>query len=269
MQGKEDTLNGSNFSKIADFIYAEVFRDSDEKLVYVKYPLNINILQDNDVIYCKTDYIYDLFHELENVKKDIKIITSQSDYEINENIFKKKPKCIKKWFAINVNYEHRDLIPIPLGTGTSFPKEHLLFDEIEDTNKEKENLLYINHRSETNFAERGKIYEKFRNNPWCTIDEPTLQLEQFKEKVKRHNYVLCPRGNGFDTHRMWECLYIGTIPVVRKHITHKNLDDLPILFVENYEDINENLLLTSYETLISKKREKLKLSWWNKYIRNF
>lgn len=268
MQDNQDILNGTNFSKIADFKYSETFRDNSGKIVSVKYPLNIDVLQDGDIIYCKTDYIYDLFQILREVKSKVKIITSQSDYEINENIFKKRPKCIKKWFAINANYEHEDLIPIPLGTGNDFSTTSLLFNEIENANVEKENLLYINHRSETNFLERGKLYEKFRNNDWCTIDEPTLALRHFKEKVKRHNYMLCPRGNGFDTHRMWECLYSGTIPVVRRHTTHKNLNDLPILFIENYSDINKNLLLDSYESLIEKKREKLKLSWWKKYIRS-
>jgi hypothetical protein len=31
---------------------------------------------------------------------------------------------------------------------------------------------------------------------------------------RRYKYVICPRGNGIDTHRVWEALYLGVVPVV-------------------------------------------------------
>lgn len=45
-------------------------------------------------------------------------------------------------------------------------------------------------------------------------------------------YAVTPRGNGWDTHRVWEALFLGVIPI----LTHSPLDPtyegLPILLVD-------------------------------------
>ena len=79
--------------------------------------------------------------------------------------------------------------------------------------------------------------------------------------------MLCPRGNGIDTHRMWESLYAGVYPVVQRHIAHKNLDDLPILFVDDFKQINKKFLLDSLALLKEKKLDKLNIYWWQKFIK--
>ena len=35
----------------------------------------------------------------------------------------------------------------------------------------------------------------------------------FRAEVARHRFALCPPGNGFDTHRVYEALQLGAIPV--------------------------------------------------------
>jgi hypothetical protein len=44
---------------------------------------------------------------------------------------------------------------------------------------------------------------------------------RFFEELRASEYSLCPRGNGIDTHRFWESLYTGTIPIVE----HCRLND--------------------------------------------
>ena len=38
----------------------------------------------------------------------------------------------------------------------------------------------------------------------------------YRRILKRYMYVTCPEGNGIDTHRFWEALYLETIPVIKK-----------------------------------------------------
>ena len=50
-------------------------------------------------------------------------------------------------------------------------------------------------------------------------------------------YVACPRGNGTDTHRFWETIYRGSIPVVKESNWSKSIAELgvPILQLEQWD----------------------------------
>ncbi len=50
--------------------------------------------------------------------------------------------------------------------------------------------------------------------------------------ASNYKYVACPRGNGVDTHRFWETLYRGSIPVVAADQWAKNLRSEGVPFVE-------------------------------------
>lgn len=51
------------------------------------------------------------------------------------------------------------------------------------------------------------------------------------------DFVLCPRGNGLDTHRIWEALYMGTYPIVRRHSMIEDLvSGLPVWVVDEWQE---------------------------------
>ena len=47
-------------------------------------------------------------------------------------------------------------------------------------------------------------------------------IEEYERDLLTSNFVLCPEGNGIDTHRVWEALYSGSIPIVRIETHLKN-----------------------------------------------
>jgi hypothetical protein len=265
-----DFLSGYNFARHSDVIFSETIPDNFTHKTYVTEYFE---LDDGDIIFCKTDNVLKLFKILENENdiKNIKLITHESDYEINERLFKLKPKCISKWYSINVNYRHKNLIPIPLGIANDYCNITLKIDDIlKERQQTSQKLLYINHRIQTNFEKRVWIYEHFRDNVWCTIDEPNLSLLDYKDKLDKHKFILCPRGNGIDTHRLWESLYHGIIPIVENEIHYSCLDDLPVIIVNSFTEITEEFLIDKLNEF-SKKQfnfEKLKISSWINLIKN-
>lgn len=64
------------------------------------------------------------------------------------------------------------------------------------------------------------------------------------DKTLESRYALCPRGCGVDTHRFYECIYLGSTPIVTR--TNTVFDRLyaafPCLVVERWEDVTEELL---------------------------
>jgi hypothetical protein len=77
------------------------------------------------------------------------------------------------------------------------------------------------------------------------------------DKTLESRYALCPRGCGVDTHRFYECIYLGCVPIVVR--THTVFDRLytayPCLVVERWEDVTDHLLEQSYPDCFSKMRE--------------
>lgn len=80
------------------------------------------------------------------------------------------------------------------------------------------------------------------------------------DKTLESRYALCPRGCGVDTHRFYECIYLGCVPIVLR--THTVFDRLyapdtgfPCLVVERWEDVTGELLDQSYPECFSRMRE--------------
>ena len=49
--------------------------------------------------------------------------------------------------------------------------------------------------------------------------------------------MLCPEGNGVDTHRFWETLALGRVPVVLHNVVNDEFArNLPVLILDRWED---------------------------------
>jgi hypothetical protein len=77
------------------------------------------------------------------------------------------------------------------------------------------------------------------------------------DKTLESRYALCPRGCGVDTHRFYECIYLGCVPIVLR--THTVFDRLyrefPSLVVERWADVTEKLLDSCYQECFARMRD--------------
>ena len=286
VENLNNLISGHNLAQSCDLIYSEYTSleqldkiNKDENLIidsgknFILFKKKFFKLNENDIIFTNHFFLNDLFKKLNKIDnlKNIKLVTHWSDNEINEKLFNTKPRCISKWYGINVNYEHPDLIPIPLGLAGNYSQKNLIVSSLNNKNelKNKHNLLYINFQKNTNNKERDNILNYFDGKSWVTIKEPTLTLEEYQNDISNSKFVLCPFGNGFDTHRLWEVLYCGSIPIVKQHQTYKTLTSLPVLFISNFEQLNENFLSSKYEEIISKdySLDKLNVNFWISMIK--
>jgi hypothetical protein len=88
--------------------------------------------------------------------------------------------------------------------------------------------------------------------------------------VYNHKFVISPEGNGIDTVRTWECLYMGTIPIEKRNINNQFFTDLPICFVNTWEEITEDFLNQEYERIKNAtwKMQMLTFEYWKYRIFN-
>jgi len=238
-----------------------------------------------NIIFCKTDFIQQEFQYINTLENDVIFITGNSDYSIDHHKFNARPKNIKKWYAQNALVNHEDLIPIPIGLENkivSLREGHGIgyFDRVT----EKERLLnrnidipptkniYANFNISTNPSYRGTVKNFLNNCNFIDWEPSNLTLESFFNKILEYKMVLCPIGNGVDTHRLWEVLYSGRIPITIKvgdYKIYELYEKLPIIILNNLHELrNENLINYEYEKNIKKDWDKniLETSWWKNKI---
>ena len=90
--------------------------------------------------------------------------------------------------------------------------------------------------------------------------------DEYVNELTTYRFCLCIRGNGIDTHRFWESLYLGVIPVVVV-----NEDTNCKLFIENLKKSNIPFheVASIDEIKETKFNENLYNVYYSKLIENF
>ncbi|MDB3983819.1 hypothetical protein N9437_03035 [Acidimicrobiia bacterium] len=284
----QEILNSYNFARQSDIVFSEIVTkkqfemlnlknveiiDENERLIF--YKLTKLTLKENDLIFCNTDVVKNLFKLLSKIKnlKNIKIITNQTDTLVDKALYDLKPSCVKFWYSINVGHVADDLIPIPLGLSNDYSPKNILVDDVKFTglNNDSENYMYLNFSRNTNFSERRGLYNDYENKEWTIVDNPELKIDDYQSSVEKYRFIMCPWGNGVDTHRVWETLYSGNIPVTKEHHTFSTSLGLPVLFIHDYDDITLEKLTNFYDEKKDTENiyEKLDINYWIDNIKNF
>lgn len=216
---------------------------------------------------------------------DFTLITVESDFF---NLKKEwlELKNLKGWYTWNKPFSHPKLHALPIGLN----KDRQLKSYLNYQNKNLKNkLLLINFSPETHiereqllkiaqkwdFATKGKklpnanttYFKSITENCNVKVDETNYEYFNYLSEFK---FVLSPRGAGIDCHRTWEALYVNTIPIVRSDSIDELYKNLPILIINDWNEINEEFLNKKYEEISQKEfnKERLTLDYWLHKIEN-
>ncbi len=282
-----DFIQGNKFTTIADFTFSPPVKFMDD---YYNLPntLDISRLKDKNTIFTTPFYAKELFNVIRHLPQKFVIITHNGDnfvgndgvgymdgkgHHIRTDYFT-IPDNVIKWYATNVNTAHPKVEAIPSGLeNDKWNKEKRKKERMVETlqlPKNIRNLVYMDHSTTWNIGERVKLYDILGNKPWVTALRLGANFERFLDNVYNHKFVICPRGNGIATHREWETLYMGTIPIQKKDLNNRFFTELPICFVNEWEEITEDFLNKEYERIRNNtwKMEMLTFEYWKNKISN-
>ena len=195
-----------------------------------------------------------------------------------------------KWFTQNSRIEENDkIIQMPIGldyhTIATNPNCRWRLPEEGTLPKQQENiLLNIINVSKPFYDRNHKIYVNFTFNSdrfgqrqlaLKTIPDNLMEIKNdFIPRTKtwqnmiNYTFVLSPTGIGLDCHRTWEALCLGCIPIICIKEFKTMFEDLPILIVNDWNQITKELLENTIEKFKNKnfKKDKLTLEYWVKQI---
>lgn len=205
------------------------------------------------------------------------IFTNLEDTPIDRCIANKIPENVWSIHAANaLFYDHPKIHPFPYGLQRKMHAKDNRLNEIQRhiyADFPPKNLLYVNHSERTNVKERKGIKELFVGKQWARVETSIIDYKSLLAKVKQHKFMICPIGNAVDCHRNWETLYLKRVPVMKKNKYLEYLfKDYPVLFVNEYSDITEDLLVKNnnlYEDVLNLNLDTLDLlKIFNKIIQD-
>jgi len=215
------------------------------------------------------DYFFEVIKDLDKI---FIVVTHNSDTNINsvDNL----PKNVIKWYSQNVNVKDDRLVSLPIGLENSrwfaeIQKQKKIMDKL-NTDKKNRNLVYMNHNINTNIKERIISFDLLKDKDFVTTQMLSngQNYDNYIDNIYNHKFVICPEGNGIDTHRKWETLYLKSIPIEKRNINSSFYEDLPICFVDSWEDITEDYLNREYNRIINSNwnLNKLDMFYWKNEI---
>jgi hypothetical protein len=183
--------------------------------------------------------------------------------------------------AINASNFTSRLGSIPLGI-TNFSKDSSPFNILGDLQimleaadstprmNDYNGSFLVNFSASSNLKKRNRLLKILDNMEIKNLDPDYSRIGRLKflKQVRKQSYVLCPEGNGVDTHRIWETLYLGGIPIIlSSNVLNPLLSELPVLIIRDWKELydKEFLEVKWYEMQTKKYNfEKLKASFWIK-----
>ena len=263
--------------------------------------INMDLLNKKDKIIIfsvhQMGYLSLLIPFLKNVNKPFILISAMEDTQLpNEIDIEFMNKLVsnpyfKHWFSINKTIpDNSNFTSIPYGLDYWTLSFKSYFGEkiqtFNDQNLTLENIvnkslhfskripkIYANFHLHLTDGRNGGYRSKLKNIIPINIiyyETYVLTRTQYWDKCSNYSFVVSPFGHGFDCIRTFESLCLGCIVIMKKSFLDIIYEDLPILLVDNWEDINESLLEKTMISFSNKKfnYDKLKMDYWIKVVKD-
>jgi hypothetical protein len=251
---------------------------SDTRILLMRED-DIRCIKNGDSFYVNTSalafWFMNFYPVIKRMGKKIILVSGDSDVSTPMRLFGRvenldlviKDNIIIHWFCQNCDLEEDSpyysfITPIPIGIDYHSIHRNSYFGEIkqhysiqdetlyklhiENLNKwhtKKTNVLLDAHlTSHTNPTDRTGAYNSLKDKSFSVFLPKSLPRTEYWKFISQYKYILSPIGNGLDCHRTWEAITLGIVPIVKKTSLKPLFKDLPVLIVESYDDITQELI---------------------------
>jgi len=233
----------------------------------------LNSIKKAKTIFCESHCLEEFLEEYRSVINAKIVFVGNSDKEFHDMKFR-WPRSVKKMFIQNsyisdskriftlpIGLENKALGSNGVGEFKNIPYKYtgnrVLFGPFGNTHYVRQ----LVNREFNTFSEMTEIYYLSER----------LNKRAYRKILKNYSLIACPRGNGVDTHRLWETIYYGKYPIVNEDIWAKSLDYLkiPKIVVSSWSITEiEELTTTKFESFNPKKIESIWEPYWARIIKN-
>lgn len=168
------------------------------------------------------------------------LIVHNSDASIGGENLRLLAASSRAVYCVNVTEEFDSVHAIPIGLENASLNTNgrlkLYIDSFDPDPSVRTRRVLSSFHEQTNLAVRSHARQVFEKSRFG-YDGFQWKLGEYREELRRTKFVICPPGNGHDTHRTWEGIYLGAVPVVLKgHLASALIESNPIHAVDSYEE---------------------------------
>ena len=234
----------------------------DDRYPIRKWKTMINLRMGDSVFLKVRDIPY--FISL-NIQTKVVLVVHNSDESFTEYMYSVVKPYVLKVRAVNCVTPLAEQLPLGIRDDQYVSHTHLL-ESMNSPPVKRDILCLVNFIIHTN-PDRQNVYDLFKNNPYCKVDhdymhydksheftnEETVQRQkQYYKTLKRSVYSICPQGTGIDTHRVYECIYLGVIPIVLSSPLNPMYSTMPIKIVKDWKSVISFLEEETYKHNLQK-----------------
>ena len=243
-----DFMNGERIQQIADmylgtandFLYNPLIFEQMEKHQILD---DIVSKFDNPPILFLYAHLLIVFaQKIQFFANPFTLITHNSDYNLTDS-----DPAVKKildsdnlvcWWGQNLCFIHSKMRFLPIGLANTMWEHGKIENFMVDLINKSEDI-YFNFNIYTNQEKRELCYNTLKTKlPFL----PMLPVAENVKRLAQYKWCICPEGNGVDTHRLWEAMYLGCIPIVLKSpfidtLMHYTGGELPIYVIDAWSDL--------------------------------
>lgn len=233
---------------------------SDFRIEETRDILELKRANRNSVIYLNGNKIPELAPKLTTTLRESglsyrRLLIGDSDHCPEFEFILQIEKYFDQIFTVNLSDEISQKVKLlPLGLESQrYRSAGQLRDfvRLPDFNLESRDIeILIAWNDKTCPETRTEARQILRQNPLSfeLINRETARY--IHQLMRRAKIVPCPRGNGLDTHRFWESLYLGALPVVLEKDSLPGLSSWPHWVVSNWEELlnwNKDKIMEIYK----------------------
>jgi hypothetical protein len=210
--------------------------------------LDIESMPSDSTVYVNGNLLVSLEQEfLSSLSKRFEplaaIVIGDSDNPPTASFLKEIQKNCKLVACVNVSSNIKGVVPLPLGLES---QRYRSAGQIRDFRKvpsfsvESRSIgILVAWNDATNPKERILARREITRSNCCLEMSRRVPARYIHALMRRTLLVPCPPGNGKDTHRFWESLYLGALPVVLKRDVIPAYSPYPYVAIEEWSELSQ------------------------------
>lgn len=183
--------------------------------------------------------------------RPVSLVVHNSDESFTDELYFRVKPFVTEVSAVNCVTRYAKQLPLGL-RDHQYTSHHVLRAVMAEPAVPRDVLCLVNFLIATNPGERQSVYDMFKNNSLCLVQHDYMHYQksmnfqdednqkrrlEFYRTLKRCKYAICPAGTGIDTHRVYECINLGVIPIVRSSPLDTLYAGMPVKIVRAWTDV--------------------------------
>jgi len=250
------------------FISGDTFRNMSNLVFDESSRFNPDQVKEKDIVFLNPDVIdvyFQSYHD--KIKNNYYLITHNSSINISKYIDKYIDEKIIHWFGVNLEFKNPKATLIPMGLENLRRLRYGRKKWFRKVNINKSKYILCSFDQYKNFEARHDIKNIISENN--SIDYNIFSSnENYFNSLNNYRFLLCPEGEGFDTSRIWEGLYLNVFPIFKLNGFSSILKELelPGIYLDEWNELNnfdKKYFETKYAQLTKKTYPDIQnYSYW-------